>query len=143
MTTSLDSTSTTDTDARSAQKIFSALTGVCALLVVLQGLWAGLFLRHDGERDAAGKWIDWHARGGEVAIFFALAALVWAVVKLRSRRDLLAGTAVLIVALFLESYLGGVIRDNGKDNLTAVHVPLAMLILALAVWLPLRARRSN
>lgn len=143
MTTSLDSTATTGTDARPAEKIFSALAGVCALLVVLQGLWAGIFLEHDGKREAGGKWIDWHARGGEVAIFFALAALVWTVVKLRSRRDLLAGTAVLIVALFLESYLGGLIRDSGKDNLTAVHVPLAMLILALAVWLPLRARRSD
>ena len=40
----------------------------------------------------------------------------------------------------LEAYLGGLIRDDGKDALTAVHVPLAMAIMAVSVWLPLRAR---
>ena len=41
-----------------------------------------------------------------------------------------------------EAYLGGLIRDAGKDTLTAVHVPLAMALMGLAVWLPLRARRG-
>jgi hypothetical protein len=28
--------------------------------VLLQGLWAGIFLQHDGQRDAASGWIDVH-----------------------------------------------------------------------------------
>ena len=34
-------------------KAYSALIGVTALLVLLQGVWAGIFLQHDGQRDAA------------------------------------------------------------------------------------------
>lgn len=120
---------------------YSILIGLATLAILLQGLWAGIFLQHDGERDAAGSWIDVHARGADVAIVLALAATVVAVIRLRARRDLWIGSAVLTVALAAESYLGGLIRDDSKDTLTAVHVPLAMVILALAVWLPMRARR--
>lgn len=125
----------------SARRTFSVLVGVSALAVLLQGVWAGVFLEHDGARDNASSWIDMHARGGEVALLFAVLALVWAVLKLRSRRDLLIGAGALTALLVVESYLGGLIRDESKDTLTAVHVPLAMAIMAVVVWLPLRARR--
>jgi heme A synthase len=62
-------------------------------------------------------------------------------VRLRSRRDLWLGSGLLTALLVLESYIGGLIRDDGKDTLTAVHVPLAMAVLALAIWLPVRAGR--
>jgi heme A synthase len=114
---------------------------LCALAVLLQGLWAGIFLEHDGARDAAGNWIDVHARGGEVALVLAVLATAVAFWQLRARRDLWLGSAVLVVLLAFEAWLGGAIRDDGKDTLTAVHVPLAMAIMALVVWLPLRARR--
>jgi lipopolysaccharide export LptBFGC system permease protein LptF len=116
-------------------------TGLAALAVLLQGLWAGIFLEHDGQRDASGHWIDIHARGGEVALVLAAIAMLIALVKLRFRHELLLGSVVLVVLLVVESYLGGLIRDHGKDTLTAVHVPLAMAIMALAVWLPLQARQ--
>ncbi|HEX2904814.1 MAG TPA: hypothetical protein VHO01_15285 [Jatrophihabitans sp.] len=121
-------------------RTFTALTGLAALAVLLQGLWAGIFLEHDGRRDDSGSWIDVHARGGELALLLTVLALGWALWKLRPRRDLIAGIAALLVLLVLESYLGGAIRDDGKDNLTAVHVPLGMAIMAVATWLPLRAR---
>jgi uncharacterized membrane protein len=111
--------------------------------VLLQGLWAGIFLEHDGHRDAASSWIDVHARGGEVALVLAVLATVVAFWKLRGRRDLWIGSAALIVLLALESWLGGAIRDDGQDTLTAVHVPLAMAITGLVVWLPFRARRRQ
>jgi hypothetical protein len=120
------------------RRVFGGLTGLTALAVLLQGLWAGLFLEHDGQRDAAGGWIAVHARGGEVAIVLAVLATVWAAVRLRARRDLVLGALALVVALTVEAYVGGLIVDDGRDALTPVHVPLALLIMGLAVWLPFR-----
>jgi hypothetical protein len=120
--------------------LFSALIGLTAVAVLLQGLWAGIFLEHDGARDAASGWIDVHARGADVAIVLAAAATVVGFLRLRRRKDLWIGSAVLTVLLILESYLGGLIRDDGKDALTAVHVPIAMALMGLVVWLPLRSR---
>jgi hypothetical protein len=134
----------TDTDrvqpAYARSRLYTLLLGLTGLAVVLQGLWAGVFLEHDGRRDAAQSWIDVHARGGEVAIALATAAAVTAFLRLRDRRDLWGGTVVLVAALVLEAWLGGTISD-GHDGVTAVHVPLAVLLMGLAVWLPLRARR--
>ena len=42
-----------------------------------------------------------------------------------------------------ESFIGGQIRDASQDTLTAVHVPLGMAIMGVAVWLPLRARAGR
>jgi hypothetical protein len=127
----------------SAYAVFGALTGLATLGVLLQGLWAGLFLRYDGHRDDAKNWINVHSLGANIALGLAVLAAVWAIWKLRSRRDLVAGSVVLAVLLGLEGWLGGLIVDSGKDALTAVHVPLAMAIMAVAVWLPLRARSGR
>ncbi len=130
----------TATPPATRNTLFNVLLGLTALAVLLQALWAGIFLQHDGERDAASNWIDVHARGSEIAIVLALFATVVALIKLRHRKDLWIGTAALTVLLVLESYLGGLIRDNSKDSLTVVHIPLGMAIMALAVWIPMRAR---
>ncbi len=123
--------------------VFSSLLGLCAVAVLLQGLWAGIFLRFDGKRDESASWIDVHARGGEVALVLAVLATAWALWKLRSRVDLWLGSIVLVVLLAAESYIGGLIRDQGKDVMTAVHVPLALAIMGLVVWLPTRAARRR
>ena len=120
---------------------YTAVIGLAAVAVLLQGLWAGIFLEHDGQRDTAQSWITAHARGGEVALVLAAVATVLAFVRHRERRDLWIGSAALTVLLVLESYLGGLIVDQSKDVLTAVHVPLAMALMALVVWLPFRATR--
>ena len=122
-------------------RAYSVLMGIAALAVLLQGLWAGVFLEHDGERDAAGTWIEVHARGGEIALGFAALATLYAMWRHRSRSDLWVGGLVFTALLVLESYIGGLIVDQSKDTLTAIHVPLAMAIMGLAVWLPLRASR--
>jgi membrane-associated PAP2 superfamily phosphatase len=120
--------------------IYQALIGLAALGVLLQGLWAGIFLEGQHRSD---KWVNVHARGAEVTIGVTIVALLAALVWLRRRRDLVIGTAVLVVALVVEAYLGGRITDDGNDTLTAVHVPLAMAVMGLAVWLPLRARTGK
>jgi len=138
-------TSTTDRATpvtRTSSPVYGALIGLASLVVLLQGLWAGIFLEHDGERDAASSWIDVHARGADLAILLGVLATGYAFWKLRARADLWVGSLVFTVLLVLEAYLGGLIRDDGQDTLTAVHVPLAMALMGLAVWLPLRARRG-
>jgi hypothetical protein len=139
----MTSTSSPTAERSAAHTAYTAVIGLASLAVLLQGLWAGIFLEHDGERDASSTWIDVHARGADLAILLAGIAAVIAVVKLRERKDLWAGAAVLAVLLVGESYLGGLIRDEGKDTLTAVHVPLAMALVGLAVWLPVRATHGT
>ena len=119
------------------------LIGLSALAVLLQGVWAGIFLQHSGQRSNYPGWIEVHARGADVALalgIVAFAVLVW---KLRDRRDLLIGTGLYVVGVIVESYLGGRIREQGDDVLTVVHIPLALALMALAVWLPLRARHAR
>jgi hypothetical protein len=143
MATTTSTTERAPSTTRTGSPVFSALIGLAALAVLLQGLWAGIFLEHDGQRDAASSWIDVHARGADLGILLGILATAYAVWKLRSRKDLWLGSLVFTVLMVLEAYLGGLIRDSGKDTLTAVHVPLAMALMGLAVWLPLRATRRG
>lgn len=109
--------------------------------VLLQGLWAGLFMSTPDTDPEKTPWLEVHSWCGKAAIGFALLATVWAFLKLRERTDLTFGALALTVLLILEAYLGGLIVDEGKDVMAAVHVPLAMALMGLAVWLPLRARK--
>ena len=122
-----------------APRVFSVLIGLAALAVLLQGLWAGLFLPAKG--DEGESWVEVHARGGEVALALAVLATVVAFVWIRARRDLWVGSAVVVVLLVVEAWLGGEISDGGKDGLTAVHVPLAMALMGLVTWLSFRSAR--
>ena len=131
---------TTPTTPATRNTLFNVLLGLTALVVLLQAVWAGIFLQHDGERDAASNWIDVHARGGDIAIGLALLATIVALVKLRHRKDLWIGSAALTVLLVAEAYIGGLIVDDSKDTLTAVHIPLGMAIMGLVIWLPVQAR---
>jgi heme A synthase len=116
--------------------LYRVLVGLAALGILLQGLWAGIFIRPGQAFD--GTWVFVHARGAEVTIACALGAAVVAFWRLRARRDLLVGTVALVVLLALEAFIGGEVYDN--QWLTAVHIPLALALMGLAVWLPLRSR---
>jgi heme A synthase len=128
---------TTTTLERSA--LFSALVGLTSLGILLQGVWAGMFIRPGQPFDST--WVTVHARSGEITIALALAAAVVAFWKLRPRRDLVMGSALLVVLLALEAYLGGEIFEH--QGLTVVHIPLALALMALAVWLPFQSRRAR
>jgi len=121
-------------------KAYTALLTLAGAAILLQGVWAGIFLEHENQGESAGSWIDVHARGGDVALILTAIATVVAFVRVRARRDLWLGGAALTALLLVESYLGGLIRDQGKDTLTAVHIPLALAIMGLAVWLIVRSR---
>lgn len=134
------STTTPDRSATAgARKAYVSLIGVASVVVLLQALWAGLFV-HEGE-DYEEKWVEIHARGADLAILLTVVAAVVVIVKLRHRKDLLVGTVAMAVVLVLEAYLGGLIGD--QPGVTAIHFPLALALMGLAVWLPLRARSSD
>jgi hypothetical protein len=126
-------TATTGTTSTTSHPLWSALIGLTTLGVLLQGLWAGLFLRRNAD---GSTWYLVHQHGAEATVTLALLATIAAAVWLRHRRDLLVGTALLLVLLVVEHLLG---RAGGGS--VAVHVPLALLIMGLAVWLPTAARR--
>lgn len=125
------------TSQRSSSALYSSLVGLAALVVLLQAVWAGLFV-HEG-REYEQSWVEIHARGADVAIVLAVLATVVAIWKHRERRDLIAGAAVFAVLLVVEAYIGGLI--GGHPGATVVHFPIAMALMGLAVWLPLRATR--
>lgn len=140
------------TDVRSApraaahpadhSRAFEILAVLTSVVVLLQGLWAGVFLQGD-DRDTFESWIEVHARGGEIAIGLALLLALVGFLKMRRRADLWGGAVALAVLLVLEAYVGGLIVDDGMDQLTPLHVPLGMALFGLAVWLPMRARRPR
>ena len=121
------------------RRVFGALIGLATLAILLQGLWAGMFVRE--HQDYSHSWIEVHSIGAKVAIAFAGLATLAAFWKLRRRRDLWIGAAALTALLVLESFLGGLLGQH--PGLSAVHFPLAMALLGLAVWLPVRTRRSG
>jgi hypothetical protein len=137
MTQTTEAPARTTRPTRPTSRLYSSIIGLSTLAVLLQGLWAGLFVQEG--QDYKDNWVGVHARGAEVAIALALIATVVALVKLRSRRDLVVGSIVFTLLLVLESYLGGLIGDHA--GLTAIHFPLAMALMGLAVWLPFRAVR--
>jgi hypothetical protein len=96
--------------------VFGALAGLAAFAVVLQGLWAGLFLQyHDAAHRAARQsWIAVHATGGEVALGLAVLATAWAIFWLRSRPGLMIGAAALTALLIVVAYIGGVSPTTTK-----------------------------
>lgn len=120
-------------------RAFTAIIGLAALVVLLQAVWAGIFIRE--HQDYSHTWIVVHARGADVAIGLGLVALVVLLLRARQRRDLVVGTAAFVVALVLEAYIGGILGPD--PALSVVHFPLAMAITGLSVWLPFRASRDR
>jgi heme A synthase len=141
MTTDSSGTRSTPTrDAAPARNpLFSALIGLASLAVFLQAVWAGMMIREGKDYDSS--WVNVHDIGARAALVLALLATIVGIVKLRARRDLVIGAAVLTVLIFVESWIGGVVGDH--PGAVAIHIPLAMAIFGLAVWLPLRTTRRG
>lgn len=73
MTASETNTTTTPEATAPRSALFNALLGLTTSAILLQGLWAGIFLEHDGKRDAASGWLNIHSAGANVAVVLALA----------------------------------------------------------------------
>ncbi len=136
--TELMSRTDTREDRLVRSRAFTVLTGLAGLAIVLQGVWAGLFI-HEGH-DFQQGWVEVHARDGDIAIGLAFFATLVALAKLRSRPGLVAGSIAFTGLLALEAFLGGLIGD--APWVAIIHIPLALALMGLAVWLPLRASRG-
>jgi hypothetical protein len=65
-------------------RLYGMLVGLVSLGILLQPVWAGMFIRSGEANDAT--WVDVHARGAEVIIAVAALSLIVAIWRLRSRR---------------------------------------------------------
>src|SRR4051812_43680743 len=98
-------TQATTSDRRLRDPVYASVIGLTSLVILLQGLWAGLFIREGKDFDAGSSqsnFVEVHDWGARVAIVLALISLVVVFLRLRDRKELLAGTAALFVLLLVE-----------------------------------------
>jgi fatty acid desaturase len=123
--------------------LYLASVALTSLVILFQGVWAGLFIREGKSFDATSAqstYLQVHDAGARVAIVLAFVSLLIAVWRLRGHRWLIIGSALLFLLLMLESYIGGEIGD--KPNWPDYHIPLAMALMALSAGLTVRAARG-
>jgi len=116
---------------------FAALIGLTSLAILLQGVFAGVFV----EPGTHSGWLNAHDVNADVASALAVVSAIYAAVWLRTAaRSLLIGSVVLAVLTIALTAIGHAIAGSGDNGLTPVHVPLALLAFGLAIWLSVRAR---
>jgi len=130
---------TTDTVAPGSTRpirVFTALTGVTSLLIFLQAVTAGEFVSQE-DRD---PWIEAHNIVGNATLVVALGVAVFTVVAFHAtHRVLMWATIALFVLLVAQLLMGHLITDAKQDWLIGVHVPVALLVFGLTIWLSIRA----
>jgi len=126
---------------RTNTALLGALAGLTSLGVLLQGLWAGLFLPVGKGGNYDDTWVEVHSWGARITLLLALATTVVAFAQHRARRDLWIGALALTVLVAVEGVIGTAVSDGNSRTAATIHVPLALIIMSLTVWLPLRARR--
>lgn len=116
-------------------RLFNALIGVTTLGIFVQAVTAGEFVSQE-HRDG---WITAHNISANATLVVALVTAVIGLVLVRATDRVLAWSSlVLFVLLILQTVLGHLITDVEADGWIGVHVPLAFVIVALAVWLSVR-----
>ena len=117
--------------------VFAALIGLTSLAILLQGVFAGVFI----EPGAHSGWLDAHDINADVAGALAIGTAIYAVGWLRAAAPSLAiGSTVLAVLVIALAAIGHAIVGSHDDGLTPVHVPLALLAFGLTIWLSVKAR---
>jgi heme A synthase len=128
--------STPSSPASSGVRAFAALTGLTSLGILVEAVLAGQFINKRGQH----TWVDAHGMVANVVVVLALLTVIVAWRLNRSTRGpLLVGSAVLLVLLVIQTIIGHVISDGHHPALTVVHVPIALLVFGLTVWLSVQA----
>jgi hypothetical protein len=117
-------------------RLYTSLVGLTALTILVQAVLAGEFLGGEG-RDG---WVSAHGVVADVSWVLALvtAVVAWRYLRV-SHRPLWLGSAGLFVLDLAQTGIGHLITDDGHDGLIVVHIPIALLLFGLTVWLSLRA----
>lgn len=114
------------------------VNGLTLLGVLLQAVWAGAFV----DQTRRSMWITVHEIGGFVVVVLSLVAALVALALLRRADPALTFSAVgLFVLIVVQTGLGEAITKSGADQLIVSHVPLAMLIFGLGVYLSIAGAR--
>lgn len=121
-------------------RTFVATVSLASFSVFLQAVTAGMFVNQEGHD----SWVSVH---GVIADVTWVSALVAAIVGLarvrRSRPSLAYGATVLFLIALAQTGLGHLITDKGMDWLIVVHVPVAVVLFGLAVWLLIGVARAH
>jgi len=124
-------------------RAFAPLAGATSLAILCQAVTAGEFVSQEGREG----WIEVHDMVGYVTLLLAVAtAVVGLVAYRRSSRALAWGSVALAVLVAVQTVIGHLITDAEQDGWIGVHVPLALLVFGLTIWLTVRstaARRSS
>lgn len=124
-----------------AVRMFSILNGLTLLGVLLQAVWAGEFIDRAGQEG----WITVHEIGAFVVVVLALASALATVTLRRAHSALTLGALGLFLLIVVQTGLGEAITRAGATGLIVAHVPIAILIFGLGVYLSgvgARLRRS-
>ena len=125
-----------------ASRLFTPLIGVTTLLILVQGITAGIFMalrRNGGE-----GWVVAHDILANVTVLAAVAVAIVGLVAVRRTQPSAAwGAVALAVLLIVQTLIGHLMADAKVGALVSVHVPLAMLTFGTAIWLSVRTARPR
>lgn len=117
--------------------LFAALTGLTSLAILLEAVFAGEFI----DRSSNAGWLSAHNVTADVAIALAVLTAVYAVVALRNAaRVLVNGSLVLAALMIVQTAIGHAITNDNDNGLLVIHIPLALLVFGLTIWLSVSAR---
>jgi hypothetical protein len=122
--------------------MFSLVNGLTLLGVLLQAVWAGAFI----DRAGHSAWITVHEIGAFVVVVLTLAGALAAVPLWRAHSTLTLGAFGLLALIVVQTGLGEAITRAGANELIVAHVPIAILIFGLGVYLSImgaQLRRST
>lgn len=117
------------------------MNGLTLLGVLLQAVWAGAFIDRPGQS----TWISVHEISGFVVVVLALASTLASITLRRAHPGLTLSACGLLVLIIVQTGLGEAITKAGANNLLVAHVPVAVLVFGLGVYLSsmgARLRRS-
>lgn len=121
-----------------AVRVFSMVNGLTLLGVLLQAVWAGQFI----DRAGRAPWITVHEITGFVVVVLSLLTALVAIALLRRANPALTWGAVgQFLLIVVQTGLGEAISKAGADNLIVSHVPIAMLIFGLGIYLSIAGAR--
>lgn len=111
--------------------------------MLLQAVWAGASI----DRTDRAAWVTVDEIGAFAVVVLALGTAVVAAATLRRASSALAlGALAQVVLIVVQTGLGEAITEGGADGLIVAHVPIAMLIFGLGIYLSIvgaRLRRSG